>query len=469
MTLRPALTGLLLSLALAPSAAARVGTAIHLEFDARVPVELARLIEGRIIDDGSLDAWVDLPGNAELLRQGALRGTLDREQLRDNLWHAILGHALKRGTGLGSLAFDPIGDLRKMVAELDGRKDEIERRVQEHVATYLPEGTPEIRAAVRLHLGGTWDGRTRDDIFLNLSFFHDYGPPWFGSVEGIVAHEIVHLAHRQLDVLPEDADTPEGLFAVALAQIHSEGLGRHVEFALVDANSPSGTYAALILRRYKDGLAGLESTFRRVDDLREVCLRRRVMQECRALIRSGLWMGGDTYAIGHGMARAIESALGRKMLASTMREGAARFFELYDQSTHMLPGFPPLGEGFDKDLEEAAAYLAGRRLRWSLAREGSAAHARGEYDAALAAYRRLVDLEPQDAVVAYNLAGAHARKGDADAAIEWLGKAVDLGYRDVLHIEGDPDFDSLRDGKGYRRILERLGAEASDSPKSLRK
>jgi tetratricopeptide (TPR) repeat protein len=442
---------------------------IHIEFDERVPAEFVHLVEGRIIDDDSLDAWVDLPGNAELLRQGAARRELDREDLRENLWHSILAHASRRGRGLGSLVFDPTGDLIRMLDELSAREAEIDRRVAERLETYLPEGAAEIHAVVRLHLGGTWDARTHDDIYLNLSFLHDYAAPWFGGLEGILGHEITHIVHRQLDGPPEDAVTPEGLFAVALAQIHSEGIARHVQSGLLDGVYPPRTYAAFVALRYQEDLAGFSSALRHTEELREACLDRADAVTCRKLIQSGLWRGGETYAVGHGMAKAIESALGRKTLASTFAAGGAKFFELYVQATRMLPGLPRLSEAFEKALPGADAVLAGMRERWKVRREGRLAFERRDYAAAESAWRRVTALDPADAIGAYNLACALARLGDDGGALEWLERSIRLGYADRAFMASDPDLDSLREGRSYRRFLDLLGSVSPAPPNSSRK
>lgn len=452
-----------------PPAPASPSERVRIEFDTRVPAELVRLIEGRIIDDDSLDAWVDLPGNAELLRQGMARAELDREELRDNLWHSILGHAARRGKGLGSLAFDPVGDLIRMLGELAGREEEIGRRVADHVASYLPDESLPVHATVRLHLGGTWDGRTRDDIYLNLSFLHNFAAPWFSGVEGILAHEITHIVHRQFDGPPEDAGTPEGLFAVALAQIHSEGIARHVEVGLLQEEYPPRTYAASAAARYQDDLAGFTSALRHAEDFRQACLDLKDAVTCRKLIQSGLWRGGETYAVGHGMARAIEDALGRRTLASTFAAGGAKFFEMYAQATRMLPGLPAFSAEFEKALPAADAFLAGRRESWRLRREARLAFERSDYEAAEAACRKVAAIDPADAIAAYNLACALARQGNDGAALEWLERSVHLGYSDRAYMAADPDLDSLRNGKAYRRFLEVLGSIAAPPPNSFRK
>ena len=355
-----------------------------------------------------------------------------------------------------------------MLAELSGREEEIRRRVAEQLDAYLPADPSEVRSMVRLHLGGTWDGRTRDDIFLNLSFLHNYAPPWFGAAEGILAHEVTHIAHRQLDVLPEDAVTPVGLFAVGLSQIHSEGIARQIETGLLEGSYPRGTYAALVANRHRDGLVDFAGTFARLEEMRETCLRRMDQPACRNLIRSGLWRGGATYVLGQGMARAIEGALGRKTLGSTLSAGAIRFFELYAQATRMLPGLPALGEGFDRDLAAAAAFLAERREAWRLSRDAHAAHGRGDYETSAAMFQRIAGRDTSNPIAAYNVACALARTGDLGRAMEWLDRAVTLGYSDRAHMEADPDLDPLRNGKRYRRLVDRLSSPPAVPNRSMK-
>jgi tetratricopeptide (TPR) repeat protein len=175
-----------------------------------------------------------------------------------------------------------------------------------------------------------------------------------------------------------------------------------------------------------------------------------------------LWRGGDTYVIGQGMARAIEMALGRKTLGTTLTGGGARFFELYAQAVKMLPGFPAFGEGFDADLAAASGYLETQRELWRLRREARASHLRGDFLAASTLLRRLLDMDGGDPTAAYNLACALARRGDRDGALEWLAKAVDLGYSDRGFIEADSDLDSIRDAAGYRRLMERMAASGAE-------
>lgn len=67
--------------------------------------------------------------------------------------------------------------------------------------------------------------------------------------------------------------------------------------------------------------------------------------------------------------------------------------------------------------------------------------------------RRLVALQPDDAVARYNLACSLARAGNADEAIDALSRAILLGYDDLDHMESDPDLESLRNHPDFLALL----------------
>lgn len=54
------------------------------------------------------------------------------------------------------------------------------------------------------------------------------------------------------------------------------------------------------------------------------------------------------------------------------------------------------------------------------------------------------------------LAAAAALRGDADAALAWLERALDAGYRDYGFLERDPIFRSLGSQPGLQRVLDRM-------------
>jgi len=53
----------------------------------------------------------------------------------------------------------------------------------------------------------------------------------------------------------------------------------------------------------------------------------------------------------------------------------------------------------------------------------------------------------------YNIACCEALRGNTDEALSFLQAAVNAGYRNLRHIEGDADLDSLRNLEAYQQIL----------------
>ena len=70
---------------------------------------------------------------------------------------------------------------------------------------------------------------------------------------------------------------------------------------------------------------------------------------------------------------------------------------------------------------------------------------RGEYAEAKARLERALERHPDAAGLIYNLACAESRLGETDAALEHLGRAIELweGFRKAA--ADDPDFESIRD------------------------
>ena len=73
----------------------------------------------------------------------------------------------------------------------------------------------------------------------------------------------------------------------------------------------------------------------------------------------------------------------------------------------------------------------------------------GRHDEGIAAFKRCLELRPEDATSAYNVACGHALKKELDPAFEWLAKSAELGFGNepdnIVHAETrDPDLASLR-------------------------
>ncbi len=85
-----------------------------------------------------------------------------------------------------------------------------------------------------------------------------------------------------------------------------------------------------------------------------------------------------------------------------------------------------------------------------------------EFDQSIQHFRKALELEPQNRLAHYNLACAYALSGRSQLAIVHLKASIENGFRDVAHIETDPDLNSLREEPGYKRLIQEL--KTSNSP-----
>jgi len=77
-------------------------------------------------------------------------------------------------------------------------------------------------------------------------------------------------------------------------------------------------------------------------------------------------------------------------------------------------------------------------------REREAVIARAEKDAAA---------KPGDPTPTYQLARVYATHGRKEEAIEWLGKAIQKGYKDLAYVRTDPAFANLREERDFQLLL----------------
>ena len=150
--------------------------------------------------------------------------------------------------------------------------------------------------------------------------------------------------------------------------------------------------------------------------------------------------------------------LGRAYWAADRPEEALGAFrkssELVDpEGTSGSVGFALVAVGRpDEALESFRALPEGAVRLWGLA---AAYHALGrdrESDEAVAA---LIACCERD--WSYNVAWIHATRGDADAAFEWLEKAVRYGDAGLTQIRSSRVFDALHDDPRWIPFLEKLG------------
>lgn len=81
---------------------------------------------------------------------------------------------------------------------------------------------------------------------------------------------------------------------------------------------------------------------------------------------------------------------------------------------------------------------------------------RGRYTEGLQVDERLAHLDPENALVFYNLACSYSLTEQFDHAALALEKALNLGYRDFNWLAKDPDLHKLRQQPVYRDIEDKI-------------
>ncbi|HWP45463.1 MAG TPA: serine hydrolase domain-containing protein [Blastocatellia bacterium] len=79
----------------------------------------------------------------------------------------------------------------------------------------------------------------------------------------------------------------------------------------------------------------------------------------------------------------------------------------------------------------------------------------GEADRAIAALQKSMELRQWPSTTAYYLTTAYALKGDKDRALEWRGRAIELGFSDKSLLESDSKLDKLRDDPRFKALTEK--------------
>jgi phospholipase/carboxylesterase len=121
-----------------------------------------------------------------------------------------------------------------------------------------------------------------------------------------------------------------------------------------------------------------------------------------------------------------------------------------------------LADGVAEELDIMAVTpeeLGGTDPR-SLLVEASAAYEAEDYEAAARAFIGFLRRRPGDASALYNLACCFGLLGAADQATAFLRAAYRAGFRDVEHIQQDPDFEPVREDAGFQELMGKLAEDA---------
>ena len=81
---------------------------------------------------------------------------------------------------------------------------------------------------------------------------------------------------------------------------------------------------------------------------------------------------------------------------------------------------------------------------------------KGQYADALKEYARARQDAPHDSEIPYNQACAYCRMGQSDRALDYLAKAVDLGFDKTAHVQADPDLEPIRYHLRFQSLIQRM-------------
>ncbi len=76
-----------------------------------------------------------------------------------------------------------------------------------------------------------------------------------------------------------------------------------------------------------------------------------------------------------------------------------------------------------------------------------------EREAVIARAQRDVKAKPGDPRPSYQLARVYATYGETKAAMDWLGKAIQQGYKDLDYVKSDPAFTGMREEREFQLLL----------------
>ena len=91
----------------------------------------------------------------------------------------------------------------------------------------------------------------------------------------------------------------------------------------------------------------------------------------------------------------------------------------------------------------------------------------GNYTEAARYYLFLLRYGIQDANSIYNLACCYGLLGEAEFAAEYIERAVRAGYKDINHIKQDPDFESVRGSKLFKKTVDSISLEIEKDEEEL--
>ncbi|BDI31393.1 hypothetical protein CCAX7_34440 [Capsulimonas corticalis] len=314
--------------------------------------QLIALAAAHDTTDASLDAWMDLPANAYLLKIGASEENLTRAQLKANAIEAINGTATPK-----TQPSDDMGAMRftaeiytKMLDTLQASLPNRLKRITDRDKQFSPPNT-DVTETVYLHLGGDWDAiNANGAIYINIRYWIEQAQPSWNGFNMVVAHETMHTIQNQAYGNPEDQADGPGAFLTALSKTQREGTARYVEYDTDPEAYGQGTYGFFSRAVTTETLRSFPTDINLLKPLYDSCFPAFSHDKFVQSYASGVSGGGPFYDVGHGIAKAIDERLGRKVLIDTIAGGPKMFFTKYLELCDKDKNLPKLPDDVAKQV-----------------------------------------------------------------------------------------------------------------------
>jgi len=95
------------------------------------------------------------------------------------------------------------------------------------------------------------------------------------------------------------------------------------------------------------------------------------------------------------------------------------------------------------------------------------AYESGNYEEAAIYYLTLLRCDIRDFNSIYNLACCYGLLGKDTLAAKYIERAVKAGYKDINHIKQDPDFESVRESKLFKKTVDSISLEIEKDEEEL--
>ena len=403
-----------------------------------------------------LDGWVRLPGNRELLRQGRIEGGLSPDILKEAARVTLRGEQVPSPPTLGTVAIGEWPSLRRMADSIRARESDLIAATLKALDPYLPRDHPVPPIRIYFHLGGSWDGKSSDAVYINLTLFQSRGEASLAGLDALLVHETFHQVQGVLLPRIEDYSSRQSALYTVLLRMQQEGTARHLEYRYLRPIAPAEIFDRTNLERYAVGLRHAAEHSEALENIRVKIAAGR-LDEARVLASAALAGGGPLYALGHGIADAIEEGSGREALARTVAAGPLAFLAAYEEAVRGR-GATLLPAGLGPDLDSLVrGYGRDPALASQRRRQGLVLLSAGDRSKARSTLEEAIRLDPTDATSAYNLACAFALEGRTRKALKWLEEAFERGFDNYKHAALDEDLETLRDEPKFEALLRARG------------